>query len=95
MNEPSVIIASIVIGIVCGLLYGFFYVLSKKKFFSTLHTTPSKKDLLSLSASSILRILLFGALVYLLLLSPSIHFILTIACFIASFWAFIVYKEVR
>jgi len=92
MTETSFAL-SLLIGVAFGITYGFFYLFSKKRILIAKQRAVSKKDLYLIYANSFIRIGFIGVFIYLLLLSPSMHFILTIACFLASFWAIILFKK--
>lgn len=94
MNDITSILVSIAFGIGAGLVYAYFYIQSKSRVLSILQKAPSNKDLIIIYGGTFARILFVGALIYFLLLYQSIHFILTIGCFLVSFWCIIFFKKV-
>ena len=95
MNDTLSIIISIVLGVIMGLAYGSIYYVSKKKMLAAIQQAPSGRDLFIIYGAAIVRLSFIGLLIYLLLLYPSIPFILTIAAFLASFWCVIYFKKVH
>ncbi len=69
-------------------MYGLFFVYERKRVLfnnaSTLHT---------FILPIVIRMSLFGVLVYYLLITTQIHFILTLLCFITGFWSIILQKK--
>lgn len=94
MSDFTSPLISIAIGITTGIIYAYFYIKSKTRVLSALQKAPSNKDLFLIYAGTFARIIFIGGLIYFLLIYQSIHFILTIACFLVSFWSVIFFKKV-
>lgn len=75
------------LGALIGYLYGLFFVAQRRRVFS-LYTDQQKKLswFYTLVLPMILRIVLFAAAYYYLLITDKIRFILTIICVIIGYW---------
>ena len=82
------IIASCITGLITGYMYGLFFVYERKR---VLFNSQSMMHTFMLPI--VMRILLFGVLIYYLLITTRIHFILTLLSFIAGFWSLILQQK--
>ncbi len=82
------VIASCIIGLITGYMYGLFFVYERKRVLFN-----STSTLYTFILPIVIRMLLFGVIVSYLLITTRIHFILTLLCFIASFWSIILQKK--
>lgn len=84
---------SLLLGCLTGLLYGLSFLSQGKKALSSLlrSVKSAYAQLLFLTLS---RILAFGASLYFLLLMGTIHFILFLVSFLATFWIIILKQKV-
>jgi len=95
MSDITPIVVSIITGIALGIVYGSFFLLSKKKALSTLQKIPSYQDLLIIYGGAAIRISFVALFTYLLLLYPSIPFILAVVSFLGGFWYVVYVKKVH
>lgn len=89
---------SLCVGSFVGFLYGFSFLVLGKKTLSVQNEPESritlKKRYSLLSMITFIRIALFGTILYLLLLSGMIHFILFLTAFLITFWLLIILQKV-
>ncbi len=84
------IITSCIIGVITGYMYGLFFVYERKRVLLN-NTSTLQTFILPI----VMRMSLFAALLYYLLMTTRMHFILTLLCFIAGFWAMVLQKNIK
>lgn len=82
------IIVSCIASLLSGYGYGLFFLYERKRVLFS-HQTTMQLFIVPIVA----RIIIFGLFCYYLLLTPQIHFILTLLSFLTGFWSIILRKK--
>jgi len=85
-----IVLTSIITGLTIGLLYGLFFVFSRRRVFVS--GDYSTRGFIFSSLSSCLRLVVLAAIFFYLLRLNSINFIILLQSFLIMFW-FVVLKQ--